>query len=99
MIAGKVRDFDPSAYLDSRRLRRLDRYSQFAVACARMALDDAHLDPREENRDSIGCYVGSALGGAAFAEEQVKVFAADGIRRVKPALLRGRRVVQHRHRV
>lgn len=69
-----------------KRLKRLDRYSQFAVACARIALDDARLDLPEENRDLIGCYVGSALGGAAFAEEQMKVFAADGIRRVKLAL-------------
>lgn len=44
------------------------------------------LDLREEDRDLIGRYISSALGGAAFAEEQMKVFASDGIRRVKPAL-------------
>jgi 3-oxoacyl-[acyl-carrier-protein] synthase II len=85
-IAAEVRDFDPSGYVDTKRLKRLDRYSQFAVACARMAFEDARLDVGTENRDLIGCYVGSALGGAAFAEEQFKVFATNGIRRVKPAL-------------
>ncbi|HTD46850.1 MAG TPA: beta-ketoacyl synthase N-terminal-like domain-containing protein, partial [bacterium] len=43
-IAGEIRDFDPAAYLDAKRLRRLDRYSQFAVACGRMAIADARLD-------------------------------------------------------
>ena len=85
-IAAEVRDFDPAAYIDAKRLRRLDRYSQFAVACARMAIEDARLDLGEEQRDAIGCFIGSALGGAAFAEEQHRVFLAQGIRRVKPSL-------------
>lgn len=85
-IAAEVRDFDAAAYLEPKRLRRLDRYSQFAVASARMALADAHLDLREENRDAVGCFLGSALGGAAFAEEQHTVFMTQGIQRVKPSL-------------
>jgi len=85
-IAGEVRDFDPAAYMDARRLRRLDRYAQFAVACARMAFDDAELDLTDENHDAIGCFVGSALGGGAFAEEQHATFLSQGIRRIKPTL-------------
>ena len=85
-IAAEVRDFDPAAYLEPKRLRRLDRYSQFGVACARMAIADAHLALAEENRDAIGCFVGSALGGAAFAEEQHGVFMTQGIHRVRPTL-------------
>ncbi len=85
-IAGEVRDFDPEAYLEPKRLRRLDRYSQFAVACARMASEDARLALAEENRDAIGCFVGSALGGAAFAEDQSRVFMTQGIHRVRPTL-------------
>jgi 3-oxoacyl-[acyl-carrier-protein] synthase II len=85
-IAGEVRDFDAAAYLEPKRRKRLDRYSQFAVACARMALEDARLDPREEDRDAIGCFLGSAIGGAAFAEDQHVVFMTQGIERVKPSL-------------
>jgi 3-oxoacyl-[acyl-carrier-protein] synthase II len=85
-IAGEVRDFDAAAYLEPKRRKRLDRYSQFAVACARMALEDARLDPGEEDRDAIGCFVGSAIGGAAFAEDQHVVFMTQGIERVKPTL-------------
>lgn len=85
-IAAEVRDFDGAAYLEPKRLRRLDRYSQFAVAGARMALDDAGLELAEEDRDAIGCFVGSALGGAAFAEDQHVVFMTQGIQRVRPTL-------------
>ncbi len=85
-IAGEVRDFDPAAYVEPKRLRRLDRYSQFAVAAAQMAVKDASLDLAEENRDAIGCFIGSALGGAALAEEQHTVFMTQGINRVKPTL-------------
>jgi 3-oxoacyl-[acyl-carrier-protein] synthase II len=85
-VAGEVRDFDPAAYIEPRRLRRLDRYAQFALACARMAVDDAGLRLEDENRDAIGCFVGSALGGAAFAEEQHAVFLSQGVRRIRPTL-------------
>jgi 3-oxoacyl-[acyl-carrier-protein] synthase II len=85
-IAGEVRDFDGAAHLEPKRRRRLDRYSQFAVACAQMACEDARLDVLEEDREAIGCFVGSALGGAGFAEDQVNVFLTQGIDRVKPAL-------------
>lgn len=85
-VAGEVRDFDPSAYIEPRRLRRLDRYAQFAVACARMAVDDAGLRLEDEDRDAVGCFVGSALGGAAFAEEQHTIFLNQGVRRIRPTL-------------
>jgi len=85
-VAGEVTDFDPAAYIEPRRLRRLDRYSQLALVSARMAIDDAGLRLEEEDRDAIGCFVGSALGGAAFAEEQHVVFMNQGIRRIRPTL-------------
>jgi 3-oxoacyl-[acyl-carrier-protein] synthase II len=85
-VAGEVTDFDPAAFIEPRRLRRLDRYSQFALASARMAIDDAGLRLEDENRDAIGCFVGSALGGAAFAEEQHVVFLSQGVRRIRPTL-------------
>ncbi len=85
-VAGEVTDFDPSAFVEPRRLRRLDRYAQFALACARMAIDDAGLRLEDEDRDAIGCFVGSALGGAAFAEEQHVVFLNQGVRRIRPTL-------------
>jgi len=85
-IAAEVRDFDPLRYMDGRRARRLDRFAQFAVAAARQAADDAALHLEDEDRDRVGCFIGAALGGGAFAEEQHVVFLREGLRRVKPTL-------------
>jgi len=85
-IAAEVSDFDPSAYMDAKRVRRLDRFAQFSVAAGRQAADDAQLRLEDEDRDRIGCFVGAALGGGAFAEEQHAIFLREGIRRIKPTL-------------
>ncbi len=85
-IAGEVRDFDPLTYLDARRARRLDRFAQFSVAAARQAVEDAGLRLEDEDRDRCGVFVGAALGGGAFAEEQHAVFLREGLRRVRPTL-------------
>lgn len=83
-LAAHVDDFDPAAYTDSRQLRRLDRFSQFAVAAARQALDDARLYPSGYERESIGISIGSALGGIGFGEEQHEQFVRNGARAVSP---------------
>lgn len=85
-VAAEVHDFDPLAYMDSKRARRLDRFAQFAVVAARQAVDDAQLHLEDEDRDRCGCFVGAALGGGAFAEEQHAIFLREGIRKVKPTL-------------
>ena len=48
-IAGEVKDFDPTAYIDKKEAKRMDRYAQFAVAAAKLAIDDAKLDLENEN--------------------------------------------------
>ena len=88
-VAGQVDDFDPVAFMDPRSVRGLDRFSQFGVAAGRMALDDAQLSPGEHGHaqpDRIGIYLGSALGGIAFAEEQHERYLERGIRSVSPTL-------------
>jgi len=72
--------------LDAKRARRLDRFAQFSVAAARQAADDAQLHIDETDRERIGCFMGGALGGGAFAEEQHEVYLREGLRRVKPTL-------------
>ena len=85
-MAAQVKDFDPVPYLDGKKLKRLDKFSQFAVAASKMALTDAELDLRLEDRDRIGVCLGTALGGVAFAEEQYPAFMAEGLRGVNPML-------------
>lgn len=84
-MAGEVDDFDPKDFLERKHLRWTDRYGQFAVAAARLACADAGL-VLEDGRDDVGIYVGSALGGAAFGDEQHDVFRERGLSAVKPLL-------------
>ncbi|MBC8103261.1 MAG: beta-ketoacyl-ACP synthase II [Cytophagales bacterium] len=85
-IAAEVNDFDPSTYLDAKQARRFDRYSQFALACATMALDDAGLDPSSVPPDRVGVCIGTALGGISYAEKEHVAFIKDGPRAVSPLL-------------
>jgi 3-oxoacyl-[acyl-carrier-protein] synthase II len=85
-VAAEVQDFDPTPYLDRKQLRRLDRYSQFAVCTAKMAVADAGLHLDEEPHDQVGVCIGSALGGMITAEEQHGEFATRGIGAVSPML-------------
>ena len=62
-IAGEVKDFSIDGYIDKKEAKRMDRYAQFAVVSAGMALKDAGLDLDKENRDRIGAYVGAGIGG------------------------------------
>src|SRR5680860_1344412 len=84
-IAASV-DFDPLDYLSPRRARRLDRFSQFAMVTAQMAMDDAGICPEQLSKSGAGSYIGSALGGVAFGEEQHEAYVHGGARRVNPML-------------
>ncbi|MGQ0767279.1 MAG: beta-ketoacyl-ACP synthase II [Gemmatimonadota bacterium] len=85
-IAAEVNDFVATDHLDVRRARRLDRFGQFSVVAARMAIEDAGLDLAREDRERIGTMMGSALGGVAYAEEQLGVFLGQGLRAVDATL-------------
>jgi 3-oxoacyl-[acyl-carrier-protein] synthase II len=85
-IAAEVDGFDPLDWMDAKRAKRLDRYSQFSLACARLALADAELTVEPAWSAEAAVYVGSALGGLAFAEEQHTSFLGGGLRAVEPSL-------------
>ena len=67
-VAAEVRDFNPLDFLEQKRSRRLDRFGQFSVAAARMALEDAEIDLAACERERVGCTMGTALGGVGYAE-------------------------------
>ena len=85
-IAAQIDDFVPGDHLDARRARRLDRFSQLAVVAARMASDDAELGPAARDPRRTGVWIGSALGGVAFGEEQHAAYVRGGVRAVAPTL-------------
>jgi 3-oxoacyl-[acyl-carrier-protein] synthase II len=84
-IAAQVDDFEPRDFVGTKRLHWTERFSQFAIAAARLALDDAAYAPNGGS-DDVGVYLGSALGGLAFADEQHDVFRGRGLDAVKPLL-------------
>lgn len=84
---GEIRDWTPEDHFPPHRLKRLDRYAQFAVASARMALEDARLGwSRENPQHRIGVSFGTALGGIANAEDQHAHFLKKGTRGVNQTL-------------
>jgi 3-oxoacyl-[acyl-carrier-protein] synthase II len=88
-VAAQVDDFDPADHMDARSVRGLDRFSQFGVAAGRMAIDDAGLKPGDDGHpdpERVGIFLGSALGGVAFAEEQHERYLERGIKSVSPTL-------------
>jgi len=88
-VAAQVDDFDPLAWMPPKTARQLDRFSQFGMVAGRLALDDAALVPGAPGApgpERIGIYLGSALGGIAYAEEQHERYLAKGIRQVAPNL-------------
>jgi 3-oxoacyl-[acyl-carrier-protein] synthase II len=88
-VAAQVDDFDPADHMDARSVRGLDRFSQFGVAAGRMAMDDSGLQPGTDGQpdpERVGIYLGSALGGVAFAEEQHERYIERGIKSVSPTL-------------
>jgi 3-oxoacyl-[acyl-carrier-protein] synthase II len=84
--AAEVNDFVPGDHLEAKRAKRLDRFAQFSVVAARQALEDARIDLAAEDRDRIGAMMGSALGGVAYAEDQLGLFLTQGLRAVEPML-------------
>lgn len=84
-IAAEIRDFDPADYMNAKRIHWTDRFAQYAVAAARAAVDDAALH-LNGNRGDIGTWVGSALGGVAYAETQHDAFREHGLAAIKPLL-------------
>jgi 3-oxoacyl-[acyl-carrier-protein] synthase II len=85
--AGEIRDWNAEEFFPPHRLKRLDRYAQFAVASAQLALDDAEIEySKDKPRDRIGVSFGTALGGVCKAEDQYIRFLKKGARGVQPTL-------------
>lgn len=85
-VAAEVRDFNPRDHLPQKLAHRLDRYAQFAVTAARMAVEDSGVDLGSQEEGSAGVYLGSALGGVSGAEAEHVKFVDGGLRAVNPLL-------------
>jgi 3-oxoacyl-[acyl-carrier-protein] synthase II len=79
-------DLDVQDYLERKQIKRLDRFAQFALIAARMAVADAGLCLAQEAAERVGASIGSALGGIIMAETQHQAFMQHGLKAVNPAL-------------
>lgn len=85
-IAGELKGFDPTAYIEHKEARRMARCSQVAVAAAQEALKDARLTVPLQEGERVGTLVGSGVGGYDRAIEGVDAYREKGLRRVNPFL-------------
>jgi 3-oxoacyl-[acyl-carrier-protein] synthase II len=86
-IAGIVRDFNADEILGNKVARRLDRFSQFALAAAEQAWTDSKLNDEDLDLERLGVYVGSGIGGIQTFIENVDILREKGPRRVSPTLV------------
>lgn len=86
-IAGLVKDFDPVERFGRKDARRMDRFCQFALAAVEEAMEDAALSLDELDRERIGVYVGSGIGGVETLLEQHDVLRERGPERISPTLV------------
>ena len=86
-LAAEVKDFDPKKYMDNKTARRMERFSQFAVAAAKEALEDAGIDMEKEDPFRVGVSVGSGIGGLDAIERETRKLIEKGPSRINPLLV------------
>ena len=86
-LAAEVKDFDAKAYMDSKTARRMEPFSQFAVAAAKQALDQSGIDMEKEDPFRVGVSVGSGIGSLQAMERSEKKLLEKGPSRVEPLLV------------
>lgn len=83
-IAGEVKDFEPTDFIDKKEIKKMDLFIQYALAAADMAMTDSGLQITEENAERVGVLVGSGLGGLPAIEKYHDVLNKSGYKRVSP---------------
>ncbi|MGF1460138.1 MAG: beta-ketoacyl-ACP synthase II [Leptolyngbyaceae cyanobacterium] len=86
-IAAEVKGFDPHQFMDRKDAKRMDRFSQFAVAMSQQALADAQLEITDLNAEQVGVMIGTGVGGLKIMEEQQAVYLNRGPSRCSPFMV------------
>ncbi|MFZ3577908.1 beta-ketoacyl-ACP synthase II [Virgibacillus sp. DJP39] len=83
-VAAELKGFDPTLFMEKKDARKMDRFTQYAVAASKMAVEDAKLDINDSNASRVGVWIGSGIGGMDTYEEQHNKFLERGYKRVSP---------------
>lgn len=86
-FAAEVKDFEATDYIDKKECRRMDRFTQYAVAASKMAVEDSALEPDSVDSDMFGVCIGSGIGGMETLEAQHDVLRDKGPGRVSPFMV------------
>ncbi len=88
-IAGEIKDFRSEDFMDKQQIRRFDIFIHYAMASARMAMDESGLKINSSNKNRVGCVTGSGLGGLTMLENSHKILLEKGPRRLSPFFIPG----------
>ncbi len=88
-IAGEIKDFRSEDFMDKQQIRRFDIFIHYAMAAARMAMDESGLKIDSSNKHRVGCVTGSGLGGLTMLENSHKILLEKGPRRLSPFFIPG----------
>ncbi len=88
-IAGEVKNFDPSRFLDSKEVEKFDPFIHFAVAAASLAIEDAKISIHPSNAERVGVYIGSGIGGLSTIEKTHNTLLSQGPRKISPFFVPG----------
>jgi len=83
-IAGEVKNFEPEQFISKKEVKRIDRFTQYAIASAKMAVEDSKLDLEKVDPYRFGVIIGSGIGGVETIETQHKILLEKGNKRVSP---------------
>jgi len=86
-ICAEVKNFEPEKYIDKKKIRKMDRFTQLAFAAAKIAIEDAKLDIKREDPFRVGVIVGSGIGGIATVAQEHRTLLEKGPRRVSPFMI------------
>ncbi|MDK2868185.1 MAG: 3-oxoacyl-[acyl-carrier-protein] synthase [Clostridiales bacterium] len=83
-VSGEVKDFVVTDYINKKEAKRMDRFTHFAIAASKLAVEDAKLEITDDNAENIGVYLGSGIGGLSTIEENAAKLTNVGADRISP---------------
>jgi len=88
-FAGEVKDWDGTRFIEKKKLKEMDRFTEFALGAASMAIKDAQLELSDEDRNEAGCFIGVGLGGLFTLEKTKQTLMEKGPQKISPYSIPG----------
>jgi 3-oxoacyl-[acyl-carrier-protein] synthase II len=88
-IAGEVKGWEPTRFIEKKKLKEMDRFCEFALGAAHLAIADAKLELTDQERDEAGCFIGVGIGGLATLEKTKQTLMEKGPQKISPYSIPG----------